>query len=84
MTVVNDDVLNVWGREFLKSRGYSLPSEDAVVEFSVDTEFEGCCEVCSSETAYLYVSSGSVICAVDSYSVKDMLLHLAAFAAGSK
>ena len=58
-------LLDAWGREILRERGFSIGDADPV-SFYLTTETDGCCEVCYSEVPVIEISSGSARASVSS------------------
>ena len=73
-----DELLKVWGRELMRSRGFSV-DDDKQVSVAFKSEWTGGCETCSWEEKYVIVRYGSASVKYDIYSLESLLKEVLAF-----
>lgn len=75
MSATYEEVLQIWGRNILRKRGYKV-NDDDTVSIDFDVTYEGCCEECQDCIAYVEISCGNSVALVGKYDFTDILLEL--------
>lgn len=75
MSATYAEVLQIWGRNILRKRGYKV-EDDETISIDLDVVYEGCCEECLDSTAYVEISCGNASVLIDKYNFTETLLEL--------